>query len=142
MRGQQPKDHFCPSTRRVGWEGNSTFVLSDPSLPVLGLILFASQQGEDLDQGRPWRKQIPAGALVWMELCWSGWEEEVPAWGAEQGELRSCSVAPASSSFGPAHFLAKEPTTGRDTTQRNVPLQSGSILVMSQGHRENRGLNT
>lgn len=85
---------------KEGGMGDSTFVPSDPSSPVLGLITFASREGEDWDQGRPWRKQIPAGGLVWMELCPSGWEEEVPAWGAEQAELKSCSVAPASSSFG------------------------------------------
>lgn len=32
----------------------------------------ASREGGERDQGKPWRKQAPAGALAWMELWRSG----------------------------------------------------------------------
>ena len=87
MSGQQPKDHFCPSTRRVGelgWEGDSTLVPGDPSSPVLGLItrLPVGKEGSGT-KGSLGESKHQQGALAWMELWRSGWEEEAPAYGEQ-----------------------------------------------------------
>lgn len=127
MGGQQPKDHFCPSTRRVEelqWEGDSTLVPSDPSSPV---------QGPAGKEGSETKGSLGESKHQQDLLC--GWsfgglgrkrrllhrEQSGGSTGLAQHLLPPAPLAPEppfphlNPPYIPACFPAKEPTTSRDT---------------------------